>query len=64
MDSRNPEKCHTFPQKQIGRVRVPRNGPFPVHPVRGGHCSAPVEAGIFAAVDDVARRGQISNLSP
>lgn len=55
MDIRNQKKCHPFPQRLSGRIRVLGNGPFPVYLVCGDRCSALVEAGISATADEVVR---------
>lgn len=55
MDSRKPEKCHPFPRQLSGRIRVLGDGRFPVYLIRGDRCSALVEAGISATVDEVVR---------
>jgi 2-aminobenzoylacetyl-CoA thioesterase len=55
MDSRKPEKCHPFPQRLSGRIRVLGNRPFPVYLVRGDCCSVLVEAGVSATAGEVVR---------
>ena len=64
MDSRNWEKCHHFPHRPSGRVRVFGHGAFPVTFVRGDRLSALVEAGISATADDICRRLDRSGAIP
>ena len=64
MDSRNWGKCHHFPQTPSGRVRVLGHGAFPVTLVRGDRCTALVEAGISATVDDICRGLDRSGAAP
>jgi 2-aminobenzoylacetyl-CoA thioesterase len=56
MDIRNSEKCHPFPHRLSGRLRVLGHGAFPVYLVCGDCRCALVEAGISATADDVCRR--------